>query len=489
MLKGLKEQSNITRTENGAVTYLSTGSHCLNLFSTIGAIRRELDNKIIARFIKAFSENKDIATKILFFSRDVRGGLGERRVFRVILRWLAKNEPETVIKNIPYISEYGRFDDLLSLIGTPCESQALKYLKNQFDLDMRAMETLGEVSLLAKWLPSINTSNYKTVFMAKKVAKSFNMDYATYRKSLSKLRAYLQIIENNLREKDYTFDYEKQPSKALFKYRNAFIRNDEERYSEFLANVEKGKAKLNASTLAPYELIEPFMHNGYLRVLGKKEKEALNATWNSLPNYCNNENSLAVVDVSGSMYCTGKPVAASVALSLGIYFAERNTGYFKDHFVIFSDRPKLLNLKGETFYDKLRYVSSFNDVANTNIEAVFDLILRAAVHNKVKQSELPSKIYLISDMEFDEAVENSELTNFENAKKKFEENGYKLPIVVFWNVASRNAQQPVTQNENGVVLVSGCTPKLFEMVASGSVNPFSFMMEVVESERYKKIVA
>ena len=489
MLKGLKEQSNITRTENGAVTYLSTGSHCLNLFSTIGAIRRELDNKIIARFIKAFTENKDIATKILFFSRDVRGGLGERRVFRVILRWLAKNEPETVIKNIPYISEYGRFDDLLSLIGTPCESQALKYLKNQFDLDMRAMETLGEVSLLAKWLPSINTSNYKTVFMAKKVAKNFNMNYATYRKSLSKLRAYLQIIENNLREKDYTFDYEKQPSKALFKYRNAFIRNDEERYSEFLANVEKGKAKLNASTLAPYELIEPFMRNGYLRALCKKEKEALNATWNALPNYCNNENSLAVVDVSGSMYCTGKPVAASVALSLGIYFAERNTGCFKDHFVIFSDRPKLLNLKGETFYDKLRYVSSFNDVANTNIEAVFDLILRAAVCNKVKQSELPSKIYLISDMEFDEAVENSELTNFENAKKKFEENGYKLPTIVFWNVASRNAQQPVTQNENGVVLVSGCTPKLFEMVASGSVNPFSFMMEVVESERYKKIVA
>ena len=226
-----------------------------------------------------------------------------------------------------------------------------------------------------------------------------------------------------------------------------------------------------------------------MRNLTKQEQASINATWNSLPDYGSDENAIAVIDTSGSMYCTGKPVAASVALSLGIYFAERNKGYFKNHFIEFSARPKLIEIKGKTFADKLRYLASFNEIANTNIEAVFDLILKTAVKNKLPQSDLPSKIYLISDMEFDEAVDNSELSNFENAKNKFEEKGYTLPIIVFWNVASRNQNQPVTKNENGVVLVSGCTPRLFSIVASGEVNPFVFMMEVIESERYAKIVA
>ena len=489
MLQYLKKETNKFYTENGAPTNASTGDFCLDLFATIGAIRREKDSEIESRFIRAYMENKDIATKILFFARDIRGGLGERRVFRVILKWLAFNKEETVKKNLKYIAEYGRYDDLLILIGTPCEEEMLAVIKAQFDADIVAMKENKVVSLLAKWLPSINTSNVETVFKAKKVAKAFARNYATYRKALSSLRAYIKIIENNLREKDYSFDYEKQPSKAMFKYRKAFIRNDGERYNEFLEKVEKGEAKLNASTLAPYELVEPFMQDYFLRKLSKKEQASINATWNSLPDYGSEENALAIIDTSGSMYCTGKPVAASVALSLGIYFAERNKGYFKDNFIIFSKRPQLIELKGQNFADKLSYVSSFKEIANTNIEAVFDLLLKVAVENKLPQSELPTKLYLISDMEFDEAVDNAELTNFENAKKKFEEKGYKLPDIVFWNVASRNKGQPVTKNEQGVVLVSGCTPKLFSMVASGKMNPITFMMEVINVERYAKIVA
>lgn len=489
MLQYLIEESNKTYTENGAVTNESTGSDCLDLFATIGAIRRESDAEIEARFVRAYTENKDIATKILFFARDIRGGLGERRVFRVILKWLAINEEETVKKNLSFVAEFGRYDDLLVLMGTPCEKEMLSLLKAQFDVDIKAMEDEKEVSLLAKWLPSVNTSNLETVKIAKKIAKFFGLSDASYRKTLSKLRAYIKIIENNLREKDYSFDYEKQPSKAMFKYRKAFIRNDNKRYSDFLNKVEKGEAKLNASTLAPYEIVEPLIQDSYLKKLTKKEQASLNATWNSLPDFSTDENALAVIDTSGSMYCTGKPLAASVALSLGIYFAERNNGLFKDYFIEFSSRPKLIKLKGETFADKLRYISSFNEVANTNIEAVFKLILNAAIKNKVQQSELPSRLYLISDMEFDQVVENAEFTNFQNAKKMFEENGYKLPDIVFWNVASRNRGQPVTKNDNGVVLVSGCTPRLFSMVVSGETNPYVFMMEVINSERYAKIVA
>ena len=489
MLQYLKEEANKVYTENGAVTNESTGNFCLDFFATVGAIRRESDSEIQSRFVRAYMENKDIATKILFFARDIRGGLGERRVFRVLLEWLANNEQETVIKNLTYVAEYGRFDDLLVLMGTPCEKDMLAVLKVQYDADIKAMEEKKEVSLLAKWLPSVNASNKQTVMTARKIAKYFSMTDEAYRKSLVKLRAYIRIIENNLREKDYTFDYEKQPSKAMFKYRKAFIRNDNERYNEFISKVQKGEAKLNASTLAPYELVEPFMQGYSMRKLTKQEQASINATWNSLPDYGSNENAIAVIDTSGSMYCTGKPIPASVALSLGIYFAEHNKGYFKNHFIEFSARPQLIEIKGETFADKLRYLASFNEVANTNIEAVFGLILKAAVKNKLPQSELPSKLYLISDMEFDMAVDNAELSNFENAKVKFERFGYNLPDIVFWNVASRNKQQPVVKNDTGVVLVSGCTPKLFSMVVSGEMNPLVFMMEVIESERYAKIVA
>lgn len=489
MLQYLKEEANKTYTENGATTNASSGDFCLVLFATIGAIRRESDREIEARFVRAYTENKDIATKILFFARDVRGGLGERRVFRVILKWLANNEADTVKKNIGYIAEYGRYDDLLVLLGTPCEKETIDFLKARFEADKKAMEEKKEVSLLAKWLPSVNASDRETVLRAKKIARAFKTDEATYRKSLAGLRAYIKIIENNLREKDYSFDYEKQPSKALFKYRKAFVRNDGERYKAFLEKAERGEAKLNASTLAPYELVEPLIRGWSVKTLSKEEQASLNATWNALPDFGSNENALAVIDTSGSMYCSGKPVAASVALSLGIYFAERNKGCFKDHFIEFSARPQLIKLKGKTFAEKLRYLTTFNEVANTNLEAVFDLILKAAVKKRAAQSELPSKLYLISDMEFDAAVENAELTNFENAKKKFEKRGYKLPEIVFWNVASRNRQQPVAKNENGVILVSGCTPRIFEMAASGETNPLAFMTEVVTSERYAKIVA
>ena len=220
-----------------------------------------------------------------------------------------------------------------------------------------------------------------------------------------------------------------------------------------------------------------------------EEKSALNATWDSLPDFGGEENALAIIDTSGSMYCDYKPIPAAVALSLGLYFAEHNKGMFRNHFIEFSNRPQLIEIKGETFADRLRYVTSFNEVADTNLEAVFALILRAAVKNRVSQDELPAKLIIISDMEFNSCIRNASVTNFQNAKNRFAEYGYKLPEIVFWNVASRNRQQPVTMNEQGVALISGATPRIFEMVASGNLSPYTFMLEVLESERYAKIAA
>ena len=497
MLNYLKQEANKTVTENGAATHITTESDCLDLFATIGALRRESDSEIVTRFVRAYSENRDIAMKLLFFARDIRGGLGERRVFKVILNWLANNEPATVRKNIVHVAEYGRYDDLLCLMDTACEKEMLDVLKAQFEADNEALKNGGEVSLLAKWLPSVNASSAETVLYAKKIARHFGMSDANYRKALVALRAHIRIIENNLREKDYSFDYSKQPSGAMYKYRKAFMRNDAERYGSFISQVSSGEVRLHADTLAPYELVEPYINDNaytassrsFMRQISEQEKNVLNATWASLPDFGSEENAIAVIDTSGSMYWDAKPMPAAVALSLGLYFAEHNTGLYKNHFIEFSARPQLIEIKGDTFADRLRYVASFNEVANTNLEAVFDLILNSAVKNNVTASELPAKQIIISDMEFDRCVSNADSTNFKNAKAKFEAHGYNLPDIVFWNVASRNRQQPVTRNAQGVALVSGCTPRLFEMVASGTMNPYAFMLEVVESERYAKIVA
>ena len=495
MLNAIKTESNKTYTENGAVTNVSTYSDCLDLFATVGALRKASEQEILDRFIRAYTEDPDKAMKIIFFARDIRGGLGERRVFRTVMTYLAAQEPASVKKNIEYFGEYGRYDDLLSLMGTPCENDMLAYIAKQFAEDMEALAAGKNVSLLAKWLPSVNASNADTVVMAKKIARSMKMTDRDYRKAVVELRAKIRIIENNLREKDYTFDYSKQPSKAMFKYRAAFMRNDGERYGAFINKVSKGEAKLNAKTVMPYELVDPFLTGGwysgrtFMRDISDEEKNVLNATWASMPDFGGDQNAIAVVDTSGSMYFSSSPRPASVALSLGLYFAERNKGLFHNYFIEFSHNAKLIELKGDTFADRLRYIASFNEIADTNIEAVFDLILRAAVKNRIPQEEMPATLYIISDMEFNSCVRNAGLTNFENAKMNYEAHGYKLPNVVFCNVQSRNRQQPVTMNEQGVALVSGCTPKLFSMVASGNIDPYSFMMEVVGSERYEKIVA
>jgi hypothetical protein len=435
--------------------------------------------------MRAYTENPDLAMKLAFFARDVRGGLGERRVFRAILRWLAANERASVDKNITNIPEYGRFDDLLALLGTKCENNVFAFVREQLETDNASMENGETVSLLAKWLPSVNASNADAVKNAKKIARSLGMNDAEYRKTLSRLRAYIKIIENNLRERDYSFDYEKQPSKALFKYRKAFERNDGERYANFLDRVSSGEAKLKTSSLAPYDIIAPF----FMEQVDEKERRAIDVTWNAQENFTNGDNALVVVDGSRSMYGGAKPLPAAVALSLGIYFAERNTGIFHNHFITFSRKPRLVEIKGEDILGRVRYCRNFNEVANTNIQKVFELILETAVKNKISQAELPSTLYFISDMEFDYCSVDASITNFEYAKNLFNQNGYELPRVVFWNVASRNLQQPVTQNEQGVVLVSGNTPRVFSMLTSGALSPYAYMMEVLNAERYASIVA
>ena len=483
MLNYLKKTANRTYTENGAVTPRSTGSDCLNLFATIGALRTQSTVEIENRFLRAYAENPELAMKILFYARDVRGGLGERSVFRIILRWLAENEKPSLVRNLPYIAEYGRWDDILILLNTPAHKEAETILHQQFLTDMKAMENGEQVSLLGKWLPSVNASNAVTVQMAKQLARAFDMNQAQYRRALSALRSEIRIIENNLRERNYSFDYAKQSSKAMFKYRRAFVRNDQARYQAFMTKVKNGEAVLHTGTLMPYEIVT----SAYSA--RENEREVLNVTWNALEDFTNNENALVVADGSGSMYWSGKPKPAAVAQSLAIYFAERNCGAFHNHFITFSMTPQLVEIKGKDIVEKVRYCRTFDGGANTNLQAVFELILRTAVENRLPQSELPTTLYIVSDMEFDCCTRNVSLSNFENAKAMYRSCGYKLPRVVFWNVQSRNQQQPVRMNEQGVALVSGCTARVFSQVMSGQMNPYANMLYTVMAERYAVISA
>ena len=489
-LEELRKEENRTYTENGALTNRSTNSYCLDLFATIGALRNAEDNEIISRFIKAYTEDRNMAMKILFFARDIRGGLGERRAFRSIFKWLSLHEADSVRKNIANVPEYGRFDDLLSLLDGPCEKDMLSFIKEQLDKDLAALKIGDTVSLLAKWLPSVNTSNKDSVKSAKKLAKALGFSDAEYRKVLVSLRAEIKLMENYLREKDYSFSYEKQPSKALYKYRLAFLRNDKERYSAFLEKAESNPSVINTGTLTPYDVIRPIMYRAEEEIeISEEERRSMDITWKALPDYTGAENALAVVDGSGSMYCGFGYTPATVAQSLGIYFAEHNKGCFHNHFITFSENPRLVEVQGRDIVEKLRYCMSFDECANTDLQRTFDLILKTAIQNKAKQEEIPEKLYIISDMEFDYCANHAEMSNFECAKEKFAKHGYRLPQIVFWNVNSRNQQQPVTKNEQGVALVSGASPQIFSMLSEGILDPYSFMLKTLSSERYERICA
>jgi hypothetical protein len=349
----------------------------------------------------------------------------------------------------------------------------------------------------------VNASNAQTVACAKRIARYLGMADSTYRKTLVKLREHIRIIENSLREKDYTFDYSKQPSKAMFKYRQAFIRNDNERYMEFLNKVEKGEAKLNAKTLMPYDVIAPivnwetfdkFWYDKMAKVnIDPDMRRSINASWNALEDFADGRNALAVIDGSGSMYWDygSGMMPAIVAQSLGIYFAEHSRGRFRNCFITFSETPRFVKIRGNDIAEKVRYCQSFDECANTDLFAVYRLILRAALKYSLPQEELPELIYIISDMEFDTATRGSEdeATVHEKAKKLYETHGYKLPQVVYWNVCSRNEQVPVTMSEAGTALVSGASPILFRQMMEMDITPFTMMEKILGSERYAPVAA
>lgn len=482
-LKALKSETNIGITENGAIVNATTNSHIVDYFATFGAMRNSNDGDVITTFNKAFCENPEYAIKLLFYFRDIRGGVGERKIFKTILQLLAKNRPEIIKNNLEIIPEFGRWDDLFCLLGTPLEEDVIKLITTQLEKDLKS----DNPSLLAKWMPSINTSSKNTRKLAFKFMKKLGYNAKTYRKVLSKIREKLDLVETKITKKKYKkIDYSKIPSKAGLKYKTAFYRNDLEKYTEFIKAVNNGEVKINAKTLFPYEIVKKALFGNY-----QDEELALNAFWKNLPDYGNgkNINAIAVVDTSSSMTdCNYLPITSAIAL--GIYFAERNKGPFANHFISFASRPQLIEIHGSNIVEKAKNIFYKSLVDNTNIEAVFNLLLDTAIKNKTPQSDMPERVVVISDMQFDCQIcgEDDTVKLFDSIKTKWAKTGYKYPKLIFWNVNATPATFPMTIDDAGVQFVSGHSPVIFESILTDKfLSPMEIITNIVTKERYANI--
>lgn len=482
LLSALRTKDTVT--ENGAVSHSTTGTAVLDFFGKGGSVRGQ-DANAISLFANAYKEDKTLALKVLFYLSDVRQGQGERQLFRLCFKWLAEQDSKIAAKLMKHIPEYTRFDNVLeTLEGTELETKALELIAKQLRADLDADSSGGSPTLCAKWSPSEQASSAVTKRLASKLRKHMKMSPKDYRKMLSNLRKQIDVVERKMCENKWTkINYEGVPSRAASIYRKAFMRQDNTGYSKFLQQVEKGEKKINASVLYPYDIVSKFIHSSVA-------DQTLELQWKALPDYLkdNPHNGIVVADVSGSMDSgSGSVAPINVAVSLAIYFAERNVGAFKDNFILFSDRASLKTLKGDTLAKKVQDVLASRPVANTNLQSVFNLILDKAVTHKVPESEMPSVLYIVSDMQFDSACSRD--TNLEVIQKKYKAAGYKMPRIVFWNVNSFG-DVPVKVDDKGVCLVSGCSPVILKSVLNNKItSPWDVMVQAVNVPRYEVIHA
>jgi hypothetical protein len=485
-LTALESELNVTLTENGAKAYKSTLNKCLDLFGQIGASRENLD-RADRLFQLALQEDKETALRILFWARDIRGGQGERSVFRRLLTTLSRIDPELTKRLVPLVPSYGRWDDLFSALeNSEAWEEVLSQVKTQFNCDMIALvgDESGSVSLLGKWLPSINASSKDSKRLGKKIATYLGLSEKNYRKALKALRERIRIVEQPMCAREWSaIDYAKLPSRAAFMYRKAFGKRDGDRYAEYLNAVEKGEEKINASTLFPSDIVHKFLY-------GKGESgKTLNLQWEALPNYMEglNFNGLVVADVSGSMgMCGGLPMAASIGLAM--YIAERNTcETWKGKFLTFSGSPSLETVVGTSLEQRIRNLEKAHWSMNTDLRALFETVLNAATTNKVAPEDMPEKLIIVSDMQFDACCRSNKRTNFEQIQKLYRKACYEMPQLVFWNVNGSD-NTPIKADDSGACLVSGYSPSILRTLLSGKdLSPIGVMMDTVYSERYQPV--
>ena len=444
-------------TDNGAVTHSTSQDYCLDMFFLAGASRNMSEKDIITVFERAFAQDNQLAAKILFWSRDARGGAGERRFFQIIMKHLASVYPDVLDQLMIHVPEFGYWKDVF-VIERPTDNN-LNWLMHQ-------LEESPNANLLAKWFPR------KGLWFSA-MHKYLKITPKEFRK---KLVGMTRVVETQMCNRDWSaIEYSKVPSVAMNRYRTAFFKHDGERMTQFISDVKSGKANINASVLFPHQL--------YQAICAGENADAVEAQWNALPDYMadSTERIIPVCDVSGSM--SGLPMDVSV--SLGLYISERNKGVFKDAFITFSEAPEMEYLEG-TLSQRMRQLDSANWGMNTDLQKVFSLVLDSAVRANVPESEMPTKILIISDMEFDEGTRGS--TNLDAIRAKYNHAGYAMPEIIFWNVNGRIGNSPANVQDSGVGLVSGFSPSILKSILKGKVyGPRELMLDTVMAERYARV--
>ena len=483
-----KEMNKNTTTENGALSNNSSLDPVLDFFSKSGALRGQ-NEEIVKYFEKAFEANEELSLRALFYMRDIKGGQGERNNFRIICQWLSNHSPDSIIRNMIHIPLFGRWDDFYAFFAIEQTREiAFNIMKEQFSKDMELARKGKNVSLLGKWLKSENASSKETKALAIATREFLGLTSAEYRRSLSLLRKQINIVENLMSQKMWDqIEYSHVPSYAMKIYRKTFGKHDSERFQQYLSDVASGQKKINASTLYPYDIVREIYSNHSNE---SSDLQALDLQWNNLPNYMEDNNDcqcMVLADVSGSMTCGSGVKPIYVSISLAIYFAERMKGPFKGYFMTFTSRPQLVKLQGSNISEKVQSVSRADWEGSTNLIAAFRTILEAAINNHVPQNEMPSKLFIISDMQFDSACPDNRRTNFEEIDRLYQKSGYTRPTLVFWNVNARS-DSPVTKDEKGTFLVSGCSPSILKYALNTKApTPMELMLEVLNSERYSFI--
>ena len=458
------------RTANGMLARKSTASACVDLFYKIGASRGK---DVTKDFVAAYVENKEVALRIAQWARDARGGSGEREIFRQILKYLDKHDPEAATALLRKVPEIGRWDDIFVVEKT-----------KPFAFSMLGDALREKNGLAAKWTPRKGE-------LAVEIRNFFGMSPKFYRKSLVELT---KVVETQMCAKEWdTINFSHVPSVASARYKKAFYKNATEAYSAYVAALVKGtdpKVKVNAGAVFPYDVLKGVI-GSYGANFNATQLALVEKQWEAMENFIGDANVLPLVDVSGSMSCPAgghgsqsKTTCMDVAISLGLYMADKNKGKFKDTFLTFSDTPELLHLKGN-IVQKCQQMEKSKWGMNTNLVKAMKKILDTAVTGGVPQEEIPEMLLIMSDMQFDACAKFDD-SAMKMIERKFTEAGYEIPKIVFWNLnASDNV--PVKYDTRGVALVSGFSPAIMTAVLGGDTEKFTpeaIMLKAVMVDRY-----